>query len=73
YKDVKIPFYMSMTAYWGICLPSGIWLEHITAEGPFAYWQGLVIGVGFSALLMGIRLHQVEKSQHKRCISVSSD
>jgi MATE family multidrug resistance protein len=73
YKDVKIPFYMSMTAYWGICLPSGIWLEHITAEGPFAYWQGLVIGVGFSALLMGIRLHQVEKSQNKRCVSVSSD
>lgn len=73
YKDVKIPFYMSMAAYWGICLPAGIMLAHATAEGPFAYWQGLVIGVGCSALLMGIRLYQVEKKQDMKPGGFSSD
>lgn len=52
YKDVKAAFYVSMLAYWGICLPLGMFLDYFMTQGAFAYWQSMVLGVATSAVLL---------------------
>ena len=61
YKDVKTAFYVSMLAYWGICLPVGMFLDFYMAQGAFAYWQSMVLGVCTSAILLFFRLRFIEK------------
>lgn len=61
YKDVKAAFYVSMLAYWGICLPLGMFLDYFMIQGAFAYWQSMVLGVAISAVLLFFRLRYIEK------------
>lgn len=61
YKDAKVPFFLMMIAYWGVCLPTGLFLDHGLGHGALSYWQGLDIGVGTSALLLVGRLVWMEK------------
>ena len=61
YKDVKAAFYVSMLAYWGICLPLGMFFDYFMAQGAFAYWQSMVLGVATSAVLLFFRLRYIEK------------
>ena len=61
YKDVKAAFYVSMLAYWGICLPLGMFLDYFMTQGAFAYWQSMVLGVATSAVLLFFRLRYIEK------------
>lgn len=61
YKDVNAAFYVSMLAYWGICLPVGMFLDFYMLQGAFAYWQSMVLGVGASAILLFFRLRFIEK------------
>lgn len=61
YKDVKAAFYVSMLAYWGICLPLGMFLDYFMIQGAFAYWQSMVFGVATSAVLLFFRLRYIEK------------
>lgn len=61
YKDVKTAFYVSMLAYWGICLPVGMFFDYYMMQGAFAYWQSMVLGVGTSAVLLFFRLCYIEK------------
>lgn len=56
YKDVDATFWASMLAYWGICLPLGLFLDYRVGNGAFAYWQSLDCGVISSATLLSIRL-----------------
>lgn len=56
YKDVNATFWASMLAYWGICLPLGLFLDYQVGNGAFAYWQSLDCGVISSATLLSIRL-----------------
>ena len=56
YKDVDATFWASMLAYWGICLPLGLFLDYKVGNGAFAYWQSLDCGVLSSATLLSIRL-----------------
>ena len=65
YKDVKIPFIMMVIAYWCVCLPVGLIMDHVFNHGPFAYWQGLVSGVGASATLLTARLIYLERKYGK--------
>ena len=60
YKDVNAAFYISMLAYWGICLPVGLVLDYYGGQGAFAYWQSMVIGIFASAFLLFIRLRYTE-------------
>lgn len=60
YKDVKVTFYISLVAYWVICLPVGIFLDVYGGQGASAYWQGLIIGLLFSAVLLVLRLKKVQ-------------
>jgi len=61
YKDVKATFLSSLVAYWCISLPTGILLDQNMRQGPFGYWQGLIIGIFFSALFMIFRLRYIRK------------
>lgn len=56
YKDVDATFWASMLAYWGICLPLGLFLDYKVGNGAFAYWQSLDCGVISSATLLSLRL-----------------
>ena len=56
YKDVNATFWASMLAYWGICLPLGLFLDYKVGNGAFAYWQSLDCGVISSATLLSTRL-----------------
>ena len=61
YKDVKATFFISLAAYWCISLPMGIFLDRTLKQGPFGYWQGLIIGIFFSALFLSLRLRYISK------------
>ena len=65
YKDAKTPFMLMMAAYWGVCFPTGLALDHIAGHGALSYWQGLDIGVGCSALFLAARLFVIER-RHRR-------
>jgi len=60
YKDVKVPFYVSLVAYWVICLPSGVLLDVYAGQGPYGYWQGLIVGILFSAGMLVLRLKKIQ-------------
>ena len=64
YKDAQIPFFLMLIAYWGICFPSCLFLDHTLGNGAFAYWQGIDFGIACSAILVTLRLIYVEK-KHK--------
>ncbi len=61
YKDVNATFFTGMLAYWGICLPLGLYLDYKLQHGPFSYWQSLVFGIFCSALLLGLRLLWIQR------------
>ncbi len=61
YKDAKVPFMLMMAAYWGVCFPAGLALDHLCGHGAISYWQGLDIGVGCSALALAARLFFIER------------
>ena len=69
-------FFITLLAYWGLGLPSGIllgltdWLH--PAMGPQGFWIGIIIGLTSAAGLLGLRLrttmHRAE-SGHRSLIS----
>lgn len=61
YKDVRFGFFASIFAYWVICPPLGYILDVYFGHGATSYWQALVCGIFFSALLQGGRLLHVQK------------
>lgn len=65
YKDAKAPFFLMLLAYWGVCLPVGLALDHIGNWGAVSYWMGLDTGVGMSALLLVGRLFFIERKHGK--------
>lgn len=65
YKDVNATFWSGMISYWGICLPFGIFFDYVLNNGPFAYWQSLVIGVVFSAVFLSCRLLWLQRNKLK--------
>lgn len=56
YKQVRLPFYSAVVAYWGICAPLGLYFDYGLGHGAFSYWQSLDIGLAVSALLLFWRL-----------------
>ena len=60
YKDTKAIFFITMVAYWGLGLPTGIILgltDWICPKmGPEGFWIGFIVGLSSAALLLGVRL-----------------
>ncbi|WP_018662253.1 MATE family efflux transporter [Heyndrickxia acidiproducens] len=61
YKDVHITSIMTFVSYWVIGLPFGIFLEAVTALGPYAYWIGLISGLAVGAVTLFGRLFYIQK------------
>ncbi|EID23372.1 permease family protein [Streptococcus anginosus subsp. whileyi CCUG 39159] len=61
YKDTKVPFYLGLIGYWGVSLPVGLLLDHMTNLGPFAYWIGLISSLVVSGILYQLRLNHIQK------------
>ena len=61
YKDVNLPFYSSLIAYWGICAPFGLFFDYVLHHGPYSYWQSLDIGILISALILFWRLQYIRR------------
>ena len=69
YKDVNATFWAGMLAYWGICLPLGLFLDYKMQHGAFAYWQSLDFGVFSSAILLSMRLIWLQRKIKQREIA----
>ena len=68
YQDNKVTMIFTLFAYWGIGLPIGYILGLTDywgpAQGPAGLWQGLIIGLTCSGLLLGSRLYRVAQRPH---------
>ena len=65
YKDTTVPFLLGVFSYWCISIPLGIFLDHVTNLGPYAYWIGLISSLVVSGICYQLRLWQIEKKQTK--------
>jgi MATE family, multidrug efflux pump len=66
YKDTRIPLVMIVIAYWVIGLPLGYSLGLTDLFGPpigaKGFWISLLVGLSVAAVLLGLRLYRVCKS-----------
>jgi MATE family multidrug resistance protein len=62
-SDVRVPTAITFVAYWVVSLPLGYFLAFHTQLGPIGLWLGLAAGLGLSALLLSLRLHQKTRAQ----------
>lgn len=53
--DIKIPMWISVLAYWVICLPIGYYITFEYGLGVSGIWYGFVAGLSVSALLLYFR------------------
>lgn len=63
YKDAKVTFFLTFTAYWLITLPLGYALSMtdmlVPAMGARGFWLSLIAGLTVSGLFLGLRLHHI--------------
>ncbi|VFQ46593.1 multi antimicrobial extrusion protein [Desulfoluna butyratoxydans] len=63
YKDAKVTFILTFTAYWVITLPLGYTLSMtdalVPAMGARGFWLSLIAGLTVSGLFLGVRLVMV--------------
>lgn len=55
-KDTRMPMFVTAIAYWGVGMPVGAWLAFRHNEGAQGMWIGLVTGLTFAAVMLGVRL-----------------
>ncbi|WP_342058439.1 MATE family efflux transporter [Aeromonas sp. OTU364] len=63
YKDTQAIFYITIVAYWGMGLPTGMilgltdWV--VPRMGPQGFWVGFIVGLTGAALMLGTRLRLI--------------
>ncbi|WP_282787460.1 MATE family efflux transporter [Flavobacterium croceum] len=60
-QDVKIPMYITFTAYWLVGFPISIYLGLFTHLKAVGVWIGLLAGLTFAALFLYIRFSYLSK------------
>jgi MATE family multidrug resistance protein len=55
-SDVNIPTGLTFVAYWVIGLPGAWFFSEILGFGVQGIWYGLTLGLGFSSLMLGLRI-----------------
>ena len=56
YKDVNATFWAGVIAFWGIAFPLGLYLDFVYGNGPYSYWQSLILGIGACGFVLSCRL-----------------
>lgn len=51
-KDTAAPMWIAVIAYWGLGLPGGYYLGFHMGYGAQGVWMGLIIGLGFAAVIL---------------------
>jgi MATE family multidrug resistance protein len=65
YKDTRSIFFITLTAYWILGLPSGYLLALtdlvVPAMGPAGFWIGFIIGLTAAAIMMVLRIRWLQR------------
>lgn len=56
-KDTKASMVISFIAFWLIAFPAGYLLAFVFHQGAIGIWEGLVIGLAITAILLVLRFH----------------
>lgn len=54
-KDVRIPMWITVLAYWGTGLPLAWWFGFRMNLGPVGVWVGLIAGLSVAGILLAMR------------------
>ena len=60
-RDVKLPTYITLMAYWVLGIPSGYILGFVFDLGPTGVWTGLIVGLSVAAILLAFRFHRLSR------------
>jgi MATE family multidrug resistance protein len=60
-QDVKVPMYITFTAYWIIGFPISYYLGEYTSWKAEGVWIGLLAGLTAAAIFLYIRFHYLTK------------
>ncbi|MAL98449.1 MAG: MATE family efflux transporter [Alteromonadaceae bacterium] len=64
YKDTRVPLYIMLLSFWGVCLPLGYVLTFtdmlVPALGAAGFWVGLTVGLASASILLGTRLFRYQ-------------
>ncbi|WP_299022596.1 MATE family efflux transporter [uncultured Photobacterium sp.] len=75
YKDMRAIFIRTFIAYWILGLPIGYTLGMtdlvVEAMGPHGFWTGNIVGLTSAAIMLGSRLHWVQKQGNDYQIAMS--
>jgi len=68
HKDTKLPMFIMLFSFWGVCLPLGYvltfkdWLH--APLGAQGFWTALIVGLSCAACLLTARLFRFTSAQH---------
>jgi multidrug resistance protein, MATE family len=68
YKDTKLPMFIMLFSFWGLCLPLGYiltftpWLH--APLGAAGFWVALIAGLSCAALLLTVRMFRGKLAAH---------
>lgn len=62
-EDVKIPLWITLSAYWAIAIPLGYWLGISMDYGIFGIWIGLTCGLVITATSLSLRFYNQLRKQ----------
>jgi Na+-driven multidrug efflux pump len=67
-KDVKIPAFITLVAYWGIAISMGYIVGIRLGHGGVAIWGGLAAGLFFAAVFLALRFNALTRrcDEHPR-------
>lgn len=67
YKDTKLPMFIMVFSFWGVCLPLGYiltfedWLQ--APLGAAGFWTALIVGLSCAACLLTVRMFRFQAHQ----------
>ncbi len=67
-KDTRIPFLITVLAYWVIGMPLAVWLAFSTGQGPFGVWWGFIVALAIAALGLSWRFLR-KTDRHDRIVT----
>jgi MATE family multidrug resistance protein len=56
--DTRVPMLVNLVGFWGIGLPTSLWLGFGLDRGPEGIWWGLALGIGCVAVLLSLRVRR---------------
>lgn len=57
--DVKVPTLITLTAYWGLAIPSAYFIGVRGGQGAVGIWAALAGGLAFAAVFLGLRFRRL--------------